>query len=644
MFILFWIISFCKMWRREEAKLAFRWNVEDFEETERERPEFEGPKARGYYSREGHFIPIHEDDKLAAAAPIVKRMTIPERRRRMLISFGFILPVVVIIMVGVIGVLAYRSFLQLALFSSKHLHIGSLPLNIDFGQSQTSSTPWISHAKDGKHVRLPASYAATLGSVLGGICNSIFIMVTNSLYSKIAKRLNDWENHRTETDHADALIIKTFCFQFVNSYISLFYIAFIKMEEINILGVTGLVDVEYCHDLSNFLQLPEEIKKQNGGFNPYCMGELSTLLTSLVITSQIVAKVSEYVLPKLNAWLRKSAEESAMRKAGQMVTPLSFYEEQAKLEPFEGVFDEYNRIIIQIGYIVLFAPAFPIVSLICYVSFLFEIRTDAYKLLRNTQRPRYAGAQDIGSWQKVLIAIGIIGVFTNIGMIGYTSTAFSAALPLSVFGLFEVNESNKALYLILLEHLVLVVQYITLNVLPDYPEQLALTRARANWRKKATVELSKSEAGKSIQVDGSMNVRPAPVDWDDDAIPERFWKERGWDDGTHEPRRHNELAKLLKAGEYKGGEEQRQKEAEAKAWRLEQAKLEQASVRLHKLEMASRRSPVKIMGSGSGPEAGSVSSRLYAIPYEATEPVSSTRRPLLATRERHATFSDDLHA
>ena len=41
-----WINGFCKTWRREEARLAYRWNVEDFEETERPRPEFEGPKAR----------------------------------------------------------------------------------------------------------------------------------------------------------------------------------------------------------------------------------------------------------------------------------------------------------------------------------------------------------------------------------------------------------------------------------------------------------------------------------------------------------------------------------------------------------------------------------------------------------------------
>ena len=66
---------------------------------------------------------------------------------------------------------------------------------------------------------------------------------------------------------------------------------------------------------------------------------------------------------------------------------------QAKLEPFEGVFNEYSTIVIQVGYLVLFAPAFPVAAGVCYVSFLFEMRTDAFKLLANTQRPKYLGAQ-----------------------------------------------------------------------------------------------------------------------------------------------------------------------------------------------------------------------------------------------------------
>ena len=48
------------------------------------------------------------------------------------------------------------------------------------------------------------------------------------VYSGIATRLNDAENHRTDTAFEDALIAKTFVFQFVNSFASLFYIAFIK--------------------------------------------------------------------------------------------------------------------------------------------------------------------------------------------------------------------------------------------------------------------------------------------------------------------------------------------------------------------------------------------------------------------------------
>lgn len=41
-------------------------------------------------------------------------------------------------------------------------------------------------------------------------------------------RLHSQENHRTDTAYEDNLIAKTFMFQFVNSYASLAYIAFIK--------------------------------------------------------------------------------------------------------------------------------------------------------------------------------------------------------------------------------------------------------------------------------------------------------------------------------------------------------------------------------------------------------------------------------
>jgi threonine/homoserine/homoserine lactone efflux protein len=50
----------------------------------------------------------------------------------------------------------------------------------------------------------------------------------NHYFSKVALRLNDSENYRTNVLYEDALITKAFIFQFLNSFASLFYVAFMK--------------------------------------------------------------------------------------------------------------------------------------------------------------------------------------------------------------------------------------------------------------------------------------------------------------------------------------------------------------------------------------------------------------------------------
>ena len=126
MFILLWITGFCKQWRREEARLAFRWNVEDYEETERTRREFKGPLARGFYSREGYFLDVAEEDKLALAAPLTRKFTPEQRQRRQIYSIGVIGTIIFGVMAGIVGVLAYRSFLQLSFFFAREIDLGGV--------------------------------------------------------------------------------------------------------------------------------------------------------------------------------------------------------------------------------------------------------------------------------------------------------------------------------------------------------------------------------------------------------------------------------------------------------------------------------------------------------------------------------------
>lgn len=48
------------------------------------------------------------------------------------------------------------------------------------------------------------------------------------IYDIIAKKLTQWENHRTQTEVDDALVYKLFAFEFLNSYGPLFYTAFFR--------------------------------------------------------------------------------------------------------------------------------------------------------------------------------------------------------------------------------------------------------------------------------------------------------------------------------------------------------------------------------------------------------------------------------
>ncbi|CAN0419323.1 unnamed protein product, partial [Discosporangium mesarthrocarpum] len=52
----------------------------------------------------------------------------------------------------------------------------------------------------------------------------------NALYKIVAGWLTDLENHRTEKERDDALMTKRFLFEAFDSYISLFYLAFVQVS------------------------------------------------------------------------------------------------------------------------------------------------------------------------------------------------------------------------------------------------------------------------------------------------------------------------------------------------------------------------------------------------------------------------------
>merc|ERR1711907_308372 len=103
-----------------------------------------------------------------------------------------------------------------------------------------------------------------MASTLQALCT----VALNVVYKEIAQVMVNLENHRTDEEWENAIINKVFIFQFINSYFSLFYIAFLKGK---IGPLWGNNDV--C-------------KRANGEPADNCMEELSTLLLSTLLTTQ----------------------------------------------------------------------------------------------------------------------------------------------------------------------------------------------------------------------------------------------------------------------------------------------------------------------------------------------------------------------
>eukprot|EP00494_Astrolonche_serrata_P003537 UN03544 len=68
------------------------------------------------------------------------------------------------------------------------------------------------------------------------LAHSIFILILNTIYSRVATILTNWENHRTEHNYENSLVAKRFCFEFLDSFMPLFYIAFYQQDISNLRG------------------------------------------------------------------------------------------------------------------------------------------------------------------------------------------------------------------------------------------------------------------------------------------------------------------------------------------------------------------------------------------------------------------------
>ena len=247
-----------------------------------------------------------------------------------------------------------------------------------------------------------------------------------------------------------SLIAKLSFFQFINAYFSLFYIAFAKPQQKALFGVS---DDEGCRNLF-------------GDKTDECVTELQVQLASIMITRIFVQNFNEFVTPLITAWYARKAEANELGVDEIQLEireqQKSKAEKQMALVPYStdeiyGTFWDYNELAITYGYVILFAPAFPLGPALALINNVVENALDAFKLLKGFRRPFWRGTRDIGSWGPVFRIVSLIAVVTNCLILMYTSHVLQSWFK-TLAGGNEHNEptdSQKLLVIVLIEHVVI---------------------------------------------------------------------------------------------------------------------------------------------------------------------------------------------
>uniref|UniRef100_A0A8C6XH55 Anoctamin n=1 Tax=Naja naja TaxID=35670 RepID=A0A8C6XH55_NAJNA len=106
---------------------------------------------------------------------------------------------------------------------------------------------------------------------------AVIVTVCDEIYRKIAYWLNDMENYRLQSAYEKNLIIKMVLFQFVNSYLSLFYIGFYlkDMDRLKEMLATLLITRQFLQNIKEVSQPHLYSKFKRGDFSMQNLREVT---------------------------------------------------------------------------------------------------------------------------------------------------------------------------------------------------------------------------------------------------------------------------------------------------------------------------------------------------------------------------------
>ncbi|CAM9303634.1 unnamed protein product, partial [Ectocarpus fasciculatus] len=410
--IIMWSCVLLAFWRQKAATLAHRWGVLDHEVEETERPQF-----KGKYTYDPNLGEV--------------RKLYPSWRRFLKYCVSY--PIILFFVGSVLILMIVTSTTNEQLSSQ---YDNETPEDTVDGDNDKNS---LSNLRDIQYW------------VVNLIYPSIYGLITNvaaEIFEMLAVALTGYENHQTESNYWNQLIIKVFSVRFVTVFTSIFYYAF----------RSGL-DSETSYKLMS-LSIFAFITVGDwwGKFIQICV-------PSWLQRFKLYRMKAAVVTLRKHMWKMRAQEvggDSGLYMMARRQHYLSQSQEQCWQESLKKdytTFGDYTRLMIQLGFVLFFAAVFPLSPLIVLINNIFFIRLDAFKLTNTRKRPIAQKSAGLGVWEDILQVMSVAGIITNCCIVGITS----AVLPrwMRAYGTVGV-----AISLFFFEHIMLLFKYMLHKAIP----------------------------------------------------------------------------------------------------------------------------------------------------------------------------------
>ena len=438
-FVVLWTTYFVESWKRKENTIGNKWLMRDYEDPTTEREDF------------------------LAAINIDKEIRATEKLSRVNTFFRSIF----------IGIPVSLFFILAVVFTQVGMRLWADDLNKQYG----------------KHIPYHLRF-------LPSIVNVGLIFFYGAVYTRVAARLAHSENHRYQQTHEDSLINKMYMFQFINSYISNYIIAY-WVRDFGQLAINLIIILVFKQIGMNLFEWAVDkvlvglkISKIKAAFKPQLL--------------KLHEELDEMKKEKL-----KRMSESKKKEMAELMIKIDrlkmneHIETQLVMAPAsETLIFFYNEAIIQLGFITFFACVFPLAPLFSFFTNLLEIRIKLNRMSQFSRRFIAVGASGIGSWTGVMELISLVSIPINLAIMLFTAKGkrqtdedevlvreYGYSETVKFFLDQDYTPFDVVLILVFVEHILLGVKVIMATMIPDVPDQVT----REERKRPKVVEIAEEE-------------------------------------------------------------------------------------------------------------------------------------------------------